>query len=778
MCTRMLLCQHCRYKVIKTFVLHEKYEVAFDFQVNFAKKIRVMIRTQTMAVTGMSCATCAISIEKSLNALEGVKAQVNFASRTALVNFEEAIIRPEDLRLVVQGAGYDLLWDTGDEFFSDMLVVQQKEYDHLKRQTLWAIALTLPVVVLAMFFPSTAWTRRLMMFFSFPVLFIWGRDFFIRAWGGIRQWRFGMDVLVALSTSMAFLYSFFNTLFPDFFQRYQVEPHVYFETASVIISFILLGKTLEGHTRIKATYSVRKFLNLQAKEVVVLEQGRDVSKPMEAVQIGDLIRVKSGEKIPVDGTIVSGNSYIDESMITGESISVFKDVGDRLFSGTINQGGSFEMKTEKIGSHTLLAEIIRVVRQAQDSKAPVQKITDRIAGIFVPVLVSISVVVFFVWGFSSVENSWLIGLSSMMTVLIIACPCALGLAVPTALIAAVGRAAEDGILVKDAESLERAHRINTLILDKTGTLTEGRPAVKEVFWLDGFDSDKYVADLVALERRSTHPLAQAILMFFDGYYPSNRALLFFKENPGNGVEGLLGENKYRVGSLSWLEANGVVFDGPILDKINDWRARAYTFVGFAENERLLAVFSIIDSIKEDAYETIDALNRLGIEIHMLTGDHLQAARFVADELGIRHYNASQLPSDKMNFIKELQQKGNIVAMTGDGINDAQALAQADLSLAMARGSDVAIDASGITLLGSDLRKIPKVLHLSKYTMRTIRQNLFWAFVYNVVSIPMAAGALYPIKGYLLDPMFAAAAMAISSVSVVFNSLRLRNKRLL
>lgn len=731
-----------------------------------------------MAVTGMSCAACAVSIEKVLNNLEGVQAQVNFASQTALIDFEEATVRLEDLRAVVQRMGYDLLWDSGDNFFLEMGDIQQKEYNRLKRHTLWAVIFTLPVVVLAMFFTLTACIRWLMMFSTFPVLFIWGRDFFFRAWTGLWKWRFGMDTLVALSASMAFLYSFFNTVFPFFFVRYKVKDHVYFETAAVIIVFILLGKTLEGRARARATDAIRKLMNLQAKEIVVLEQGREIVKPIEAVRIGDLIRVKSGEKIPVDGKIILGNSYIDESMITGESISVFKDLGDRLFSGTINQGGSFEMKAEKVGSYTLLSEIIRAVRKAQDSKAPVQKIADRIAGIFVPVVMSIAVAAFFVWGFSSVENSWLMGLSSMITVLIIACPCALGLAVPTALITAVGRASADGILIKDAECLERAHRIDTLVLDKTGTLTQGKPEVKEVFWLDQVNPDEYEADLVALERRSTHPLAQAILMCFDGYSPSEQVFLFFKEHAGKGVEGGIGENKYRVGSLSWLEANGVVFEGDILEKIYDWRVQAYTLVGFSERGRLLAVFSITDSIKKGSDEAIARLNRLGLEFHMLTGDHLEAARFVANTLGIQYYKASQLPLDKMNFIKELQRKGNIVAMIGDGINDAQALSQADLSVAMAKGSDVAIDAADITLLSSDLRKIPKVLSLSKEMMLTIRQNLFWAFVYNIVSIPVAAGVLYPINGYLLDPMLAAAAMVISSVSVVLNSLRLRNKRIL
>lgn len=586
-----------------------------------------------------------------------------------------------------------------------------------------------------------------------------------------------MDALVTLSTSMAFLYSFFNTLFPDFLEQYRVASHVYFETAVVIITFVLLGKTLESHARAKTTNAIQKLVNLQVKEVILIEQGREVYKSIKDVQIGDLIRVKAGEKIPVDGRIVLGHSYIDESMITGEPLPVFKSIGDWLFSGTINQGGSFDIKAEKIGAHTFLSEIIRSVRQAQDSKAPVQKVADRIAGIFVPIVISIAASAFFLWGLSSLENSWLIGFSSMVSVLIIACPCALGLAVPTALITVVGRAAEEGILIKDAETLEQAHYVDTLVLDKTGTLTQGKPVVKEIFWLDGVDSDESIADLVTLEKRSTHPLAQAILRHFDECSPSERALLFFKEYPGKGVEGILRERKYSVGSLPWLEEIGVILDEAHLDKINRWEEQAYTLVGFAERHNLLALFSIADSIKSGADEAITRLDHLGIEIHMLTGDHLQAACTVAKSLGIKHYRASQLPTDKMEFIKDLQRKGRIVAMMGDGVNDAQALAQADLSIAMGHGSDVAIDAAGITLLGTDLRKIPKILQLSREAILTIRQNLFWAFIYNIIGIPVAAGVLYPISGYLLNPMLAAAAMAMSSVSVVLNSLYLRNKSL-
>ncbi|XOD69233.1 MAG: heavy metal translocating P-type ATPase [Flavobacteriales bacterium AspAUS03] len=732
-----------------------------------------MDRTQIVVVTGMSCAACAISVEKALNVLEGVQVQVNFADQTARIRFRENVVQPEHLRAAVQRAGYDLIWSTADEPLEETDIFQQKEYKRLKKQTLWSMAFTLPVIVLAMFFSVNVFTRGLMMLLSFLVLFFWGKNFFIKAWAGFCRLRFGMDALVALSTCMAFSYSLFNTLFPEFLARYQILPHVYFETTAVIITFILLGKTLESWARSKTSHAIRKLIGLQAKEVTILEQGREVSKPIESIQSGELIRVKSGEKIPVDGKVVSGSFYLDESMITGEPISVLRTVGDRIFAGTINQGGSFEMESEKVGAHTLLAGIIRAVRQAQSSKAPVQNFADRIAGIFVPIVISIAISTFFIWGFSPLENAWLMGFSAMFTVLIIACPCALGLAVPTALIAAIGRAAEDGILIKDAESLERVHRIDALILDKTGTLTQGKPKVKEIFWPDDVDPAGYAAILIALEKRSSHPLAQAVLAHFDRYPSLDQAPFFFKENPGKGVQGLLGGKKYRAGSLSWLDEAGVVFGESFSEKIDRWKRQGYTLVGFAQDRCLLAILSIVDPIKANASEVVAQLNNLGIETHMLTGDHPQAALAVAEQVGIRLYRASQLPADKMVFIEKLQGQGKLVAMVGDGINDAQALAQADLSFAIGQGSDVAIDAAGITLLSADLRKIPKALHLSAQMIRTIRQNLFWAFIYNVVGIPVAAGILYPFNGYLLNPMLAAAAMAMSSVSVVLNSLRLR-----
>ncbi|XCI75610.1 MAG: heavy metal translocating P-type ATPase [Flavobacteriales bacterium] len=732
-----------------------------------------MDRTQIAIVTGMSCAACAISVEKALNVLEGVHAQVNFTNQTVSISFRETVVQPEHIRAAVQKAGYGLIWSTAYEPLEETDIVQQKEYERLKKRALWAMAFTLPIVVLAMFFSVNVFTRGLMMLLSFPVLFVWGKNFFIKAWTEFRWLRFGMDALVALSTSMAFSYSFFNTLFSEFLTRHQIVPHVYFETAAVIITFILLGKTLESQARAKTSHTIRKLIGLQAKEVTILEQGREVSKPIEAIQSGELIRVKSSEKIPVDGKVVSGSSYVDESMITGEPIAVLRAVGDRLFAGTINQGGSFEMKAEKVGAHTLLAGIIKTVRQAQASKAPVQNLADRIAGIFVPIVMSIAILTFFIWGFSPLEHAWLMGFSTMITVLVIACPCALGLAVPTALIAAIGRAAEDGILIKDAESLERVHRIDALILDKTGTLTQAKPTVKEVFWPDGADPAEYTATLITLEKRSSHPLAKAVLAYFNRCPPSDETPLFFKEEPGKGVQGFLSRKKYRVGSLPWLNEAGVVFGESISEKIDRWKLQGHTLVGFAQDRILLAVLSVVDPVKTDAGEAVAQLDNLGIETHMITGDHPHAARAVAEQVGIRHYRASQLPADKMAFIKELQGRGKLVAMVGDGINDAQALAQADLSIAMGQGSDVAIHAAGITLLSTDMKKIPKALRLSAQMIRTIRQNLFWAFVYNIVGIPVAAGILYPFSGYILNPMLAAAAMAMSSVSVVLNSLRLR-----
>jgi P-type Cu2+ transporter len=542
----------------------------------------------------------------------------------------------------------------------------------------------------------------------------------------------------------------------------------------VVIVFISLGKLLEERAKSKTSSAIKKLMGLQPKTVRVLVNGVEQELPIASVKVGDLILVHPGEKIPVDGMVIMGSSYVDESMISGEPVPVIKDAGKKVFAGTINQKGSFQFEAQKVGGDTILAHIIIMVQEAQGSKAPVQKLVDKIAGIFVPVVMGISIVTFIIWMLVGGDDAFTHALLTSITVLVIACPCALGLATPTAIMVGVGKGAENNILIKDAESLELAHKVNAIILDKTGTITEGKPMVTNLQWTEGENgSAKYQDVLYSIETQSEHPLAQAVAVYLKENHAQSLSLNLFESITGRGVTARVDDAAYFIGNRKLIEEKKISIPQPISALADEWQAEAKTVIYFGNSEKVLAIVAIADKIKATSKAAIEALHRKGLEVHLLTGDNQHTAQAVAKQVGVHHFRAEVLPSEKADFIKQLQSEGKVVAMVGDGINDSHALAQADVSIAMGKGSDIAMDVAKMVLITSDLQSIPKALNLSSKTVRGIRQNLFWAFIYNVIGIPIAAGLLYPFNGFLLDPMIAGAAMAMSSVSVVSNSLRLR-----
>lgn len=732
---------------------------------------------RTFQVLGMSCASCAGSVESTLADRKGVhEAKVNIADSTAFVDYDSRVVTAEELKKAVEGAGYDLVIDdTEDSGQADRL--QREEYAALKRKTMGAVLLAIPVFIIGMFFMHARYANWVMLVFTLPVMFFFGRDFFIHAYAQLKHGRANMDTLVAVSTGVAFLFSLFNTIYPEYWTSWGLEAHVYYEAAAVIIALILLGRLLESKAKFSTSTAIRKLMGLQPKMVTrLLPQGGEEEVPIRDVVVGDILVVKPGEKIPVDGEVTDGSSFVNESMITGESIPVEKIKGKSVFAGTMNQKGSFRFRADKVGGETVLANIIRVVREAQGSKAPVQKLVDRIAGIFVPVVMGIAVLTFIVWMLIGGELAFTHALLTSITVLVIACPCALGLATPTAIMVGIGKGAENNILIKDAESLEVMYRVNAIVLDKTGTITEGAPEVTDVYWVPGEESSVRVAALIRIERRSEHPLAEAVVRKFGDTRASDAEVTDFENLPGKGVVARLDGKLYYVGNRVLLAEQGIEIDGENERQAIAWEAQGKTVVFFGEEKTLLALVAIADKVKDTSREAIESLHREGIEVYMLTGDNMLTSRAVAEQVGIRHFRAQELPAGKANFVAALQEEGKVVAMVGDGINDSQALAQADVSIAMGKGSDIAMDVAKVTLITSDLNAIPRAIALSRQTVRTIRQNLFWAFIYNIIGIPLAAGVLYGINGFLLNPMIAAAAMAFSSVSVVTNSLRIKWKK--
>ncbi len=728
----------------------------------------------TFPVLGMTCASCAGSAESIVKYEPGViDASVNYATGNLIVEYLPNMTDASKLQKAVQGIGYDLLIveETNQQEFLE--TIHAEKFKKLKNKTIWAVILSLPVVTIGMFFMDIPYGNEIMWLFSTPVVIWLGKDFFINAWKQAKHRSANMDTLVALSTGIAYIFSIFNMLFIDFWHQRGLHAHVYFEAAAVVIAFILLGKLLEEKAKGNTSTAIKKLMGLQPKTVMVIApNGTEKQTAIEDVNVDDIILVKPGEKIAVDGMVTSGNSYVDESMLSGEPVPVLKTENEKVFAGTINQKGSFQFKAVKVGKETMLAQIIKMVQDAQGSKAPVQKLVDKIASVFVPVVISIAILTFILWFILGGDNGLVQGLLAAVTVLVIACPCALGLATPTAIMVGVGKGAENGILIKDAESLELAKKVNAIVLDKTGTITEGRPQVTDIQWLDNDDTTKTI--LLSIEKQSEHPLAEAVVKHFGGVEPTN--LSNFDSITGKGAKAEYKNETFFVGNKKLLAENDIAIAQQLRNQSDEWGKQSKTVIWFANSKEALSVIAISDKIKETSVQAIKEIQEMGIELYMLTGDNETTAKAIADQTGMLHYKAEVLPQQKADFVKQLQQQGKVVAMVGDGINDSTALATADVSIAMGKGSDIAMDVAKMTIISSDLTKIPQAIRLSKQTVATIKQNLFWAFIYNLIGIPLAAGILYPINGFLLNPMIAGAAMALSSVSVVSNSLRLKWKK--
>jgi Cu2+-exporting ATPase len=735
--------------------------------------------SKTYPVTGMSCASCAVRTESFVRKLPGIKnASVNFADTTIRVEFFPEEITPSEMKRAVQSIGYDIIIDEANsqELKEEAQLIQFRK---TRNNTIGAAVLSIPLLIIAMFFMNIPYADFIMMALATPVVFWFGRQFPV---GAVKQLKHGsanMDTLVALSTEIAYFYSAIITLVPQIFHKEGIEYHVYFEASAVIITFILLGKLLEDKAKSNTSSALKKLIGLQSKTVIAVMPGGDLKEiPVSDVMPGDILMVKAGNKIPVDGTVISGTSFVDESMISGEPVAVEKTVQSKIFAGTINQKGTFQFRAEKVGGDTLLAQIIKMVREAQGSKAPIQNLVDKTAGIFVPAVIVVALLSGLIWFISGAENALAHSLLSIITVLIIACPCALGLATPTAIMVGIGKGADNGILIKDAESLETAHRVNAVVLDKTGTVTLGEPVVNDLIWNKDAAADKYGEILHAIQKSSEHPLAEPIVRYLENAGIKSSTIPIRIENiTGMGIKAETEGETFYTGNRKMIDENNIAIDYEILAIAEKWQNEAKTVSFFSDSQKVLNVIAVSDRIKESSVEAVRQLHSMGIEVHMLTGDNKQTAGSIAAEAGIDSFKAGAMPQDKHDFIKHLQQQGKVTAMVGDGINDSQALAQADVSIAMGKGSDIAMDIAKMTIISSDLIRIPQAIKLSKQTVTTIKQNLFWAFIYNIIAIPVAAGALYPFTGFLLNPMVAGAAMALSSVSVVTNSLRLRLKPL-
>jgi P-type Cu2+ transporter len=730
-------------------------------------------------VTGLHCASCATRTETFVKTLPGVKnASVNYADTSIRVEFAPEEISPAEMKKAVQSIGYDIIIDEANS----QEIKEKARNTYFKKiriNTIGAAMLSSPLVIIAMVFMNIPYANFIMMALATPVVFWFGRQFPSGAWKQLKHVSANMDTLVALSTGIAYIYSATVTFFPGLLHKAGIHGHVYFEASAVIITFILLGKLLEERAKSNTSSALKKLIGLQSKTVVlVTTNGEHKEVPVSNVMPGDILLVRPGIKIPVDGTIVSGSSFVDESMISGEPIPAEKTILSKVYAGTINQKGSFQFRADKVGGDTVLAQIIKMVREAQGSKAPIQHLVDKVAGIFVPVVISLALLSGIIWYLSGAENAFTHSLLAIVTVLIIACPCALGLATPTAIMVAIGKGADNGILIKDAESLEIAHKVNAVVLDKTGTITMGEPTVEALEWKKGTDTEILGKILLAIQGTSEHPLAEPVVRYLvNSGIKGALSVSHVESVTGMGIKAEIDNKLYLVGNRKMMDENNINIGPDLLSKSESWQKEAKTVFFFSDPHDALSVIAVSDKIKDSSIQAIRQLHSMGIEVHMLTGDNEQTASKIAAEAGIDSYKAEVLPQAKHDFIKDLQRGGKIVAMVGDGINDSQALAQADVSIAMGKGSDIAMDVAKMTIISSDLSKIAGAIRLSQKTTKTIRQNLFWAFVYNIIGIPIAAGALYPFFGFLLNPMIAGAAMALSSVSVVSNSLRLRFVRL-
>lgn len=749
--------------------------------------------TKTLKVTGMHCASCASVIEKKISAIPHIHSvSVNYGTEKAKVDFDNDVVSVEKMNHEINKLGYSLSSVEESSMVHDHAKMGQNELIDLKNKTEFILPITLVVFVLMMWDISartTTWIPNLpipmplfniiSMILATISLFWIGKPYLLGVLRFLRYRVANMDTLIGLGTFVAYVYSIFITLVPSLANLLNVPDYTYFDITIVVIGFITFGKYLEIRSKQKTGDAIEKLLNLQSKTALVIRGGKEIEIAVNQVNHGELIIVKPGTKIPVDGVITDGASFVDESMVTGEPMPVQKIIGDSVVSGTINTSGSFTFKATKVGSETLLAQIIKMVEDAQGSRAPIQALADKISAVFVPIVLVIAFVTLGAWliigsqylGFSQALS---FGLVSFVGILVIACPCALGLATPTAIIVGVGKGAKEGILIKDAATLEKLHKVNTVVVDKTGTITKGKPTLVDIQILSNLKDDELVSILASLEKKSEHPIAHAIVSYAQEKSITISNISNFEGIQGKGLQGTVNGTEYFAGNAKLVRDLKLPFDST---KLNEFTSQGKTPVILATKEKVLGFVMVADEIKQESNQAITDLHKLGIRVVMLTGDDEKAAKYIASLVGIDDVVAHVLPQDKLEKIKALQSQGRIVAMAGDGVNDAPALAQADVGIAMGTGTDVAIESAGITLLGGDISKLVKAIRLSKITMRGIKQNLFWAFIYNIVGIPLAAGVLYPVFGWLLNPVFAGFAMAMSSVSVVSNSLRIKAKKL-
>lgn len=744
--------------------------------------------TTTLDIEGMTCASCASAVEKSLSRAPGVQsALVNFATEQATVHFLPELASAATLKAAVVNAGYGVTERAPETSAADRQaeIDRQKTvtYGKLRRRFQVAVGLAVVIMPLSMLMLWPAMMQRVnlqwlnygLLLLTLPVLLYSGREFYVSAWNGFRHRAANMDTLIAVGTGAAFLYSLAATVAPGFFRRHGLLPEVYYDTTATIIALILLGKVLEMKAKTQTSAAIRSLIGLQARTArVVRPGGPTVDVPIEQVQLSDIVLVRPGEKVATDGIITEGRSAVDEAMLTGESLPVAKKAGDPVFGATLNKTGSFHFRVTKVGADTLLSQIVKLVEEAQGSRAPIQRLADKISAIFVPTVVVIAILTFVLWfDLAPLATRLPLALVSFVAVLIIACPCALGLATPTAIMVSTGKGAEFGVLIRSAEALEKAYKVNTVLLDKTGTITRGEPAVTDFVPGTGQDAAQLLQLVAALERQSEHPLAEAVVRYAEAQGTTVLPATDFRAIEGQGAAATVNGQAVLIGNQGLLRAENVNFSAELTSAAEQLLSQAKTVLYVAVAGRAVGLIGVADTLRDTSAAAIQRLQALGIEVVMMTGDNPQTAARVAGQVGIKRYFAEVLPGDKAGKVKELQAQGHIVAMVGDGINDAPALAQADIGLAMGSGTDVAMAAAGITLMRPDLNGVVTAIELSRQTIRTIRQNLFFAFIYNILGIPIAAGLLYPLFGWLLSPMLAAGAMALSSVSVLMNSLRLR-----